>query len=80
MVRRRSAGQHVDFSYLRISDNGDISKPRPAVVAYVGALGAFSTTWLPPRPGIYQLWAQYQHASPGLYSDDTCVQGFEVAP
>ena len=71
-------GQHVDFRYRRIGDRGAVTKPTPAAVAYVGALGAFSTTWLPPRPGVYELWAQYEHASPGLHSDDTCVQGFRV--
>ena len=71
-------GQHVDFRYRRIGEHGALTTPAPAAVAYVGALGAFKTTWLPPRPGVYELWAQYKHASPGLYSDDTCVHGFEV--
>jgi hypothetical protein len=63
----------------RSSSPALVTKPAPAVVAYVGALGAFSTTWLPPRPGLYELWAQYQHNSPGLFSDGTCVQAFRVS-
>lgn len=71
-------GQHVEFRYRRIGDHGGVTKPAPAVVAYVGALGAFRATWIPPRPGFYELWAQYKHVSPGLFSDATCVTGFEV--
>jgi len=72
-------GQHVEFRYRRIGDHGGVTKPAPAVVAVVGALGAFSTTWMAPRPGLYELWGQYRHASPGLFSDDTCVEAFRVA-
>ncbi len=72
-------GQLVEFRYARFSNGGRVTKTAYATVARVRALGAFSATWLPPKPGNYELWGTYRHDSPGLLSDDTCPRKFQVA-
>jgi hypothetical protein len=72
------AGQTLRIRYARVRRNGRLSRLRHTMRVRVRGRGRFRAAWVPPGPGLYELWATYRGHKPGLFGDRTCPRSVRV--